>query len=65
MFSIHKRIISAVKRDYGNDVNLLGGNTSTIYKNMDTLIHASKKAGLEINAEKTKYMFLSRHQNAV
>jgi hypothetical protein len=28
-----------------------------------TLIDASKEIGLEINAEKTKYMFLSRHQN--
>jgi hypothetical protein len=28
-----------------------------------TLIYGSKKFGLEINAEKTKYMLLSRHQN--
>jgi hypothetical protein len=31
---------------------------------VETFIHASKEAGLEINAEKTKYMLLSRHQNA-
>jgi hypothetical protein len=30
----------------------------------ETLIDASKKVGLEVNAEKTKYMLLSRHQNA-
>jgi hypothetical protein len=30
---------------------------------METLIDASKEVGLEINAEKTKYMLLSRHQN--
>jgi hypothetical protein len=31
---------------------------------METLIDASKEVGLEINVEKTKYMLLSRHQNA-
>jgi hypothetical protein len=29
-----------------------------------TLIDASKEVGLEVNTEKTKYMLLSRHQNA-
>jgi hypothetical protein len=29
-----------------------------------TLIDASKEVGLEANPEKTKYMLLSRHQNA-
>jgi hypothetical protein len=29
-----------------------------------TLIDASKEIGLEVNAEKTKYMLLSRHKNA-
>jgi hypothetical protein len=37
-------------------------NTDTITKNIETLIDASKKVGLEINIEKTKYM-LSHHQN--
>jgi ribosomal protein S2 len=31
---------------------------------METLIDASKEFGLEVNTEKTKYMLLSRHQNA-
>jgi hypothetical protein len=31
---------------------------------METLIDAGKEVGLEINIEKTKYMLLSRHQNA-
>jgi hypothetical protein len=36
----------------------------TIKKNTETLTDASKKVGLEVNAEKTKYMLLSLHQNA-
>jgi ribosomal protein S2 len=31
---------------------------------MEILIDASKGVGLEVNTEKTKYMLLSRHQNA-
>jgi hypothetical protein len=45
-------------------VNLLGDNIDTIKKNTETLIGASKVVGLEVNAEKTKYMLLSCHQNA-
>jgi hypothetical protein len=47
---------------YADDVNLLGDNIDTIKKNTVSLIDASKKVGLEINVEKTKYMLLSRHQ---
>jgi hypothetical protein len=50
---------------YADGVNLLGDNIDTIKKSTETLIDASKEAGLEINVEKTKYsyMLLSRYQN--
>jgi hypothetical protein len=47
-----------------DDANLLGDNIDTIRKNTKTLIDASKEVVLELNAEKIKYMLISRHQNA-
>jgi hypothetical protein len=44
-----------------DDVSLLGDNIVTINKKTK-LVDAGKEVGLEINAEKTKYI-LSRHQN--
>jgi hypothetical protein len=49
---------------YADDVNLLGDNIDTINNNIQTLIDASKEVGLEVNVEKTKYMLVSRDQNA-
>jgi hypothetical protein len=49
---------------YADDVNLLGDNIDTIKKTPQTSIDASKEVGLEVNAEKTKYMLPPRHQNA-
>jgi hypothetical protein len=49
---------------YADDVNLLGDNIDTINRNTETLIDASKEVGLEENVEKTKYMLVSRDQNA-
>jgi hypothetical protein len=43
---------------------VLGDNIDTIKKNAKTLSDASKEVGLEVNAEITKYMLLSHHQNA-
>jgi hypothetical protein len=49
---------------YADGVNLLGDNTVVIRKNTETVIDTIKKVGLEVNAEKTKHMLLSSHQNA-
>jgi hypothetical protein len=46
---------------YADDVNQLGDRS--IRENTETLIDARKEVGLELNAEKPKYMLLSRHKN--
>jgi hypothetical protein len=48
---------------YADDMNLLGDNINTTKKNTETLIDSSKEV-LEVNAQTTKHMLLSRHQNA-
>jgi UDP-galactopyranose mutase len=42
----------------------LEGSVHTIKKNAETLVVASKETGLEVNADKTKYMVMSWEQNA-
>jgi hypothetical protein len=44
---------------YADGVNILGGNIHTIKENAKSLLVASKEIGLEINADKTKYMVMS------
>jgi hypothetical protein len=49
---------------YADDVNLMGENINIIKKNAEVLLDANKGIGLEVNSEKTKYTFMSRHQIA-
>ena len=43
----------------------MGGSVYTIKKNTETLLVAIKETGLEVNADKAKYIVVSRDQNAV
>ena len=42
----------------------MGGSVHTIKENAEALIVASKETGLAVNADKTKYIVMSRDQNA-
>ena len=49
---------------YADDVYILGGRVHDIKKNADASVVFSKEIELEVNADKTKYMVMSREQNA-
>ena len=49
---------------YADNVNILGGSVHTVKENAEALVVATKETGLEVNADKTKYMIMSRDQNA-
>jgi hypothetical protein len=40
------------------------GGAHTVRKNAEALVAATKEIGLEVNADKTKYMVTSRDRNA-
>jgi hypothetical protein len=46
---------------YADDVNMVGGSIHTIKEKAEALVLASKESGLEVNADKTKYIVMSRH----
>jgi len=48
---------------YADDLNILEGNVNTTKKKMDALVVDSKESGLEVNADKPKYIVMSRDQN--
>jgi len=45
-------------------VNLLGGSIHTLKENAEALVAVTREIGLEISADKTKYMVMYRDQNA-
>jgi hypothetical protein len=47
-----------------DDINILFKNVYMIKKITDAPLEASREVGLEVNTETTKYIFLSRRQNA-
>jgi hypothetical protein len=49
---------------YADDVNILGGSVHTVKENAEALVVATKENGLEVNADKTKYMVMPRDRNA-
>ena len=49
---------------YVDDVNILGGSLHTLKENAEALVAATREIGLEVSANKTKYMVMSRDQNA-
>ena len=49
---------------YFDDVNILGGSIRTVKENAEALVAAAREMGLEVSADKTKYMVMSRDQNA-
>jgi len=49
---------------YANDVNILGGNIHMLKENTEALVAAIREIGMEVSADKTKYMVMSRDQNA-
>jgi hypothetical protein len=50
---IHKPLVNA------DDINIWGGSLHTIEKNKEALVVVRRETGLEVNAEKTKYMVMS------
>jgi len=50
---------------YADDANIMGGSVRTIQENAALVgLVASKETGLEVNADKTKYMAISRDEKA-
>jgi hypothetical protein len=49
---------------YADDMNPMLGNIDTVNKNTETFNNARKEVGLERNADKTNYVFLSHYQIA-
>jgi hypothetical protein len=49
---------------YAGDSNILDGSVHTIKKKTEASAVVNKGTGLEVSADKTKYMVMSRDKNA-
>jgi len=49
---------------YAEDFNILGGSIHNLKENAEALVPATRENGLEVSADKTKYMVMSRDQKA-
>jgi hypothetical protein len=47
-----------------DNINILDGSVHTVKKNTDAFVFTSKETGIELNTGTTKYMVMSRDQNA-
>ena len=61
---MYVNLLVNITGDHADDTNILGRSIHTVKKNTEALVVVSKKIGLEVNADKTKYMVMSRDQNA-
>ena len=43
---------------YADDVNKMGGSIHTLKENAEALVAAAREIGLEVSADKTKYMVM-------
>ena len=57
-------IVLACKQAYAFEDNILGGSIYTVKENAEALVAAAREIGLEVSVDKTKYMVMSRDQNA-
>jgi len=49
---------------YADDVDILGRSVHNMKKNAEALVIARKDIGLAVDGDNTKYMGMSRYQNA-
>jgi len=49
---------------YADNVNILGGGIHTLKENAEALVVATREIGLEVSADRTKYMITYQDQNA-
>ena len=49
---------------YADNVNILAGSMHTLKENAEALVDATREIGLEVSADKIKYMVVFRDQNA-